>query len=153
MEINAINKKNDCKACADQIPFMLPEDFKVYTNNRGLILNWPRPGLKEITLPTFNDYLGEDGGYVALYTRDPNAGLYSVGNEGGSTIYVMGQVRVQGYYHGRIFIPTDGDRAYKLGDNITRDEKILTICKQYFPEMQNDFWIGGDTGGWLGIPR
>lgn len=148
MRLNSLDKEKNFKAA---IPFMLPEDFKVYFHD-GIILNWQPGGFEEIPLPTYNDYQGKDGGYVALYTRDPEAGLYSVGDEGGSTIYVMGQVRVQGYYNGRIFIPTAGDHPYVLGDNITRDEKILKICKQYFPEMQNDFWIGGDTGGWFGIP-
>lgn len=137
MRVNSLDTENNFQPA---VPFMLPLDFEIYA------------GGEAIALPTYNDYQGEDGGYVALYTRDPEAGLYSVGDEGGSTIYVMGQVRVQGYYDGRIFIPTAGDRPYGLGDNITRDEKILEICKKYFPEMQNDFWIGGDTGGWFGIP-
>ncbi len=129
----------------------LPEDFKVYVKD-GVILNWPAPAFEEITLPTYNHYQGADGGDVALYVlRDPKHGLYSVGDEGGSTIYVMGQIRVQGYYDGRIFIPTDGDRPYALGDNITRDKKILGICQDYFPEVTSDYWIGGDTGGWFGI--
>lgn len=134
---------------------MLPTDFRVYVNGEGKILNWrPNDAFHEVTLPTFNHYTGEDGGYVALYTRDPELGLYGVGDEGGSEIYVMGQVRIQGYYDGRIFIPTAGDRPYQLGDNITRDRTILAICKEYFPDVTSDYWIGGDTGGWYGIrPR
>ena len=58
----------------------------------------------------------------------------------------MGQVRIPGHYEGRVFVP----EGYELGDNITRDEKILEICKQYFPDLE-DFWVGGDTGGWFGI--
>lgn len=80
---------------------------------------------------------------VAIYTRDPEAGLYSVGDG----IYVMGQVRVKGEYVDRIFVP----EGYRLGDEITRDPKILETCEKYIPDMQNDFWIGGDTGGWFGI--
>lgn len=130
------------------IPNMLPEDFKVYVQG-GTVINWQPGGFKEINLPTVNHYREQDGGYVALYTRDPELGLYSVGNEGGSPIYVMGQIRVQGFYDGRIFIPTDGDRQYVRGDNITRDQKILATCKEYFP-TDSDYWIGGDTGGWFG---
>ena len=49
----------------------LPKDFKVYIHAvTGKILNYPKFGYEEKTLPTFNDYLGEDGGYVAIYTRE-----------------------------------------------------------------------------------
>lgn len=123
--------------------YFLPEDFAVYTNGTT-ILNWqPNSSFEKKHLPTLNYYLGEDGGYVAIYTRDEDAGVYSVG--GG--IYVMGQIRVQGYYEGRIFIPT----GYSYGDNITQDPELLAICAYYFPEKTGRMWIGGDTGGWFGI--
>ena len=150
MEINEINNLDSTNQItlpyqpSEESRFMLPENFQVYTDGYT-ILNWqPDESFKEITLPTYNDYQGKDGGYVALYTRDPEAGLYGVGDG----IYVMGQLRVQGHYVGRIFVPT----GYEYGENITRDAKILETCKTYFPEMSNDFWVGGDTGGWFGIP-
>ncbi len=138
-----VQNLNSCPRGGDCIPFLLPEDFRVWAAN-DMVVNHPVCGFEEIILPTYNDYMGPDGGYVAIYTRDPVAGLYSVG--GG--IYVMGQIRVQGYYSGRIFVPT----GYQLGDNITRDANILEACKMYIPEMKNDYWVGGDTGGWFGIP-
>lgn len=143
MSVNSISLDSVQKFQAYKQAYFLPHDFKVYTHGKH-ILNWNPGGWTEHTLPTYDDYLGEDGGYVALYTRDQQAGLYSVG--GG--IYVMGQVRVKGHYHGRIFIP----EGYRPGDNITRDPQLLETCKKYFPEMRNDFWVGGDTGGWFGIP-
>lgn len=120
---------------------LLPEEFQVYVRGNKVI-NHPACGFKARTLPTVNHYKGEQGGYVALYSRQKEGSIYSVG--GG--INVMGQVRIPGHYEGRIFVP----EGYELGDNITIDEKILEICKQYFPDL-GDFWVGGDTGGWYGI--
>lgn len=128
---------------ASAISFLLPEDFAVYYDGKTVI-NWqPSSRFEKKYLPTFNHYMGEDGGYVAIYTRDKDAGIYGVG--GG--IYVVGQIRVQGHYDGRIFIP----KGYKRGDNITQDPELLSVCEIYFPEMAGRMWIGGDTGGWFGI--
>jgi len=95
-------------------------------------------------LPIHNDYMGPDGGYVAIYTREQDRAVYGVGGD----IYVMGAIRVQGRYHGRIFVP----KGYALGDNITRDKAILALCEKHYPDMKGKMWIGGDTGGWFGYP-
>ena len=89
--------------------------------------------------PVFKPYTGADGGYVAIYTRDREHAVYSVGDG----IYVPGLIRVQGRYIGRIFYPT----GYDLGDDITQDSAILQLCDKYFPELKGNDWIGGDTGG------
>jgi hypothetical protein len=123
--------------------YFLPEDFVIYTDGKT-VMNWqPSPRYEEKSLPTFNFYQEEDGGYIAIYTRDPTMGVYSVGGD----IYVMGQIRVRGHYKGRIFIPT----GYRAGDNITQDPELLEICEKYFPSMAGHMWVGGDTGGWFGI--
>ncbi len=97
-----------------------------------------------VILPTYNDYFGNDGGYIAVYTRETENVAYSVG--GG--INVVAQVRVKGHYSGRIFIP----EGYYPGDNITRDPQLLAICRKYLPEWEDkDIWVGGDTGGWFGL--
>lgn len=124
-------------------PYFLSEDFAVYTDGKTVI-NWqPSPSYEKKYLPTFNFYEGENGGYVAIYTRDPDRGVYGVG--GG--IYVMGQIRVEGRYEGRIFIP----KGYRPGDNITQEPGLLEVCEKYFPNMAGRMWLGGDTGGWFGI--
>lgn len=123
--------------------YFIPEDFAVYTDG-DIILNWqPNSSFKKRGLTTLNHYEGEDGGYIAIYTRDEDAGVYSVGDD----IYVMGQIRVQGHYEGRIFIPI----GYSYGDKITQDPELLAICSLYFPEKAGRMWVGGDTGGWFGI--
>ena len=91
-------------------------------------------------LPVFRPYTGADGGYVAVYTRDSEHAVYSVGDG----IYAAGLVRVQGRYIGRIFYPT----GYGPGDDITHDAAILALCDTYFPELTGKDWIGGDTGGY-----
>ncbi len=120
------------------IEYLLPEDFKVYTKNNGVI-NWPAPGFKEVVLPTVNQYMGKDGGYVAFYTRNKKRGVYSVG--GG--IYVVGQIRLKGSYIGRIFHP----HGY-VNQDISAAEEFKEMGKKIFDV---DCWAGGDTGGWFGM--
>jgi hypothetical protein len=129
--------------CADTT-VLLPHNFRVFVGNHGVI-NHPVRGSERRILPTINHYAGKDGGYVALYSRNPNGAVYSIGNG----IYVVGQIRVKGSYLGRIFYP----EGYAKGDDITRDPKILKLCDQYFPEFKGEVWIGGDTGGWFGVQR
>lgn len=122
----------------------LPSDFKVYVNTTNEdVLNYPEFGYQEKILPTFNHYMDSDGGYVAIYTREKESGIYSVGGD----IYVAGQLRVKGNYLGYIFYP----EGYKSGDDISQDKEILEICNKYIPELKGKIWIGGDTGGWFGL--
>jgi len=128
---------------AQDIPYTLPENFAVYTDGETL-LNWqPSPQYEEINLPTFNFYQGDNGGYLAIYTRDEEPSVYSVGDG----IYVMGQIRLEGHYEGRIFIP----KGFNVGDDITQEKELLEICELYFPHMKGRMWVGADTGGWFGI--
>ena len=99
----------------------------------------PSPDSVLNSVPVFKPYVGADGGYVAVYSHDREHSVYSVGDG----IYVAGLVRVQGSYIGRIFYPT----GYGLGDDITHDATILRLCDHYFPKLNGQEWIGGDTGG------
>ena len=69
--------------------YLLPENFKVYVKGESVI-NHPAPGYKERVLPTVNKYMGNDGGYIACYSRNQEGSIYSVGDG----IYVMGQIRL-----------------------------------------------------------
>lgn len=126
-----------------ETPWMLPEDFKVYVSNNP-VMNYPNVRFEERVLPTFNHYKGADGGYVAIYSHSQEKAVYGVGGD----VYVVGQVRMQGRYEGRIFVPS----GFELEDDITQDTELLKICEMYFPEMKGQMWIGGETGGWFGIP-
>lgn len=124
----------------EAIPYWLPEDFRVYTNDRGIVSN-NAGGMQESegrVLPTVNQYRGEDGGYVAFYSRDPAKAVYSVG--GG--IYVVGQIRLKGRYKGRIFHP----EGYEDQD-ISAAVEFKELCFKTFGVQG---WAGGDTGGWFG---
>lgn len=123
-----------CKCESARLKFMLPEDFKVSVNGHTVI-NHPCPGFKQVALPTFNHYQGQDGGYMAIYSARKEGSAYEICDG----IYVVGQIRVPGHYEGRIFVADDSD------------SEILKICEQYFPEMKGQIWLGGDTGGWFGI--
>lgn len=145
MKIDELNDNQSTNFKLGAQSQILPEDFKVYVFG-NTVVNVPYWGFEERTLPTYNHYKGEDGGYVAIYTREKEGSIYSVGNG----IYVLGQVRVKGEYFGRIFVP----EGYRLGDDITQDPNILPICREclHLPEGK-EFWIGGDTGGWFGIQK
>jgi len=122
------------------IPYWLPEDFRVYTNGQGVVGTHPGKGqgLESRILPTVNQYTGNDGGYVAFYSRDPAKAVYSVG--GG--IYVIGQMRLKGRYIGRIFHP----HGYENQD-ISVAPEFKELCRNTFAV---EGWAGGDTKGWFG---
>ncbi|MEH2380264.1 MAG: hypothetical protein V7K27_15490 [Nostoc sp.] len=122
--------------------YLLPEDFRVYVSAQGGVVNWPAPGYIEKILPTVNKYTLQDGGYIACYSHNQEGSIYSVG--GG--IYVMGQIRLQGGYIGRIFQP----KGYE-GKDISAAQEFKTLCNQTFPAARSGGWAGGDTGGWFGI--
>ena len=126
----------------DRENWMLPEDFPVYVGEEGVI-NHPLSGYQEHILPTVNSYPGKDGGYIAIYSYNSSQGVYSVG-EG---IYVIGQIRLQGKYIGRIFHPA----GYE-GQDISAAEDFKQLADETFDSCQGDCWAGGDTGGWFGIP-
>jgi hypothetical protein len=128
-------------AKAEIMNYWLPEDFKVYVGN-GSVVNWNADGYEEKVLPTVNKYEGSDGGYIACYSRNQEGSIYSVGDG----IYVMGQIRVQGKYIGRIFHPI----GYENKD-ISAAQEFKHLCNQTFPSAQGGGWAGGDTGGWFGI--
>ena len=123
----------------DSIPYWLPEDFRVFTNDRGIVgtNSGGIDGFEERILPTVNQYTGEDGGYVAFYSGNPAKAVYSVG--GG--IYVVGQIRLKGRYIGRIFHPADYENQ-----DISAVPKFKMLCRQTFGV---EGWAGGDTGGWF----
>nr|MBK7068052.1 hypothetical protein [Deltaproteobacteria bacterium] len=120
----------------------LPEDFRVYVSPDGGVANVPYEGSEERVLATVNLYQGEDGGYVAVYSRHAEAGVYSVG--GG--IYVVGQVRLRGRYVGRVFHPTGFEQR-----DISAASEIAFVCNQAFGGGDWECWGGGDTGGWFGF--
>ncbi|WP_244329421.1 hypothetical protein [Tolypothrix sp. PCC 7910] len=122
--------------------YLLPEDFRVYVSDEGVVINWAAPGYTEKILPTVNKYTKRDGGYIACYSRNLEGSIYSVGDG----IYVMGQIRLQGRYIGRIFHP----KGYENKD-ISAAEEFKTLCNQTFPAARSGGWAGGDTGGWFGI--
>lgn len=90
----------------------------------------------------FRVYVGE-GGYIAIYSRNASQGVYSVGDD----IYVIGQIRLQGKYIGRIFHPA----GYEEQDVSAVDE-FKRLADENFSGCQGDCCAGGDTGGWFGIP-
>lgn len=109
---------------------LLPDDIKVYYNEKvGLSRNSFKNG-KENILPTNNDYNEVPGCYIACYSSDakiaPKYGAYPVGDN----TYIMGQVRVKGNLQGGYCIP-DGFE----GKDIRISKEMKETCEKSFPAM------------------
>ena len=148
LQPNIQDLKATCSDCSNKSlkSYFLPEDFKVYTKGTTVTKN-PMSmmhGFEEKTLPTHNHYKGEDGGYVAIYTHDAENSIYPVSK----TIFVAGMIRVKGEYQDGIFVPN----GYKVQPNdFIKYPEIIEVCDKHFPELKGKMWLGGDTGGFLGL--
>ena len=99
-------------------------------------------GLTEKTLTTRNLFQKTPGCYIACYSRDPEKGIYSVGDG----IFVMGQIRVKGKYDERVCKPDQFENK-----DISAEQKFKDLCNKHIPNCVKNCWAGGDTGGWFGI--
>lgn len=122
---------------------LLPRDFEVDAGPNYSVINHPAPGYVRTKLRTINQYEGEDGCYIAVYSHDKNGSAYSVADD----IYVMGQIRVQGQYQGRVCRPMGHENQ-----DISANPTLQRLTNRYFPGHIGGAWPGGDTGGWFGIP-
>ncbi|MBN9288125.1 MAG: hypothetical protein BGO43_13355 [Gammaproteobacteria bacterium 39-13] len=109
---------------------LLPDDIKVYYNEKvGLSRNSFKSG-KENVLPTNNDYNEVPGCYIACYSSDakiaPQYGAYPVGDN----TYIMGQVRVKGNLHDGYCIPAGFE-----GKDIRVSKEMKETCEKSFPAM------------------
>jgi hypothetical protein len=119
----------------------LTRGFVVYSDDT-IVVNHPAAGLTPRRVPVWNRYGGPDGGYVACYTHDIAQGAYRVAPD----IAVVGLVRLQGIYQGRIFQP-DGYRDR----DISALARFKAICGRALKACRGDScWAGGDTGGFVG---
>lgn len=113
------------------VDHMLPKNFSFALSGA------PRP------VPIWNWYRGPHGGYVACYSHRSSGAVYPVGGD----IYVMGVVRLQGDYEGRIFQPL----GYRDRD-ISAADQLKGICQKSIRAcFAGGCWAGGDTGGWFGL--
>jgi hypothetical protein len=88
-------------------------------------------------MPTRIQYTGVDGCYIAVYSHDRYRSAYSVGNN----IYVVGSIRVQGYYQGTVCQP----KGYE-GRDISTSLDMQAMTNRYFPGRKGGTWPGGYTG-------
>jgi len=121
---------------------LLPEKFQVFVWEGGAV-NQEYPDTQQKILPTRNLFKGNPGCYVACYSHQSAGAIYPVG----LNLFVMGQMRVEGNYSGRICVP-----ASDKGD-ISAAQNYKDLCTKTFPTACADgkCWAGGDTGGWFGI--
>ncbi len=122
---------------------LLPQEFKVYYNEKVIVANQPFQGSTEKVLPTRNEFQGTPGCYIACYSHEENQSIYPIGNN----IFVMGQIRVAGHYTNKICQPTGFEDK-----DISAEQEFKFKCEKVFPDKctKSSCWAGGDTGGWFG---
>lgn len=122
---------------ADVDRTFLPDNFPVYTNGHDLI-NHPLLDYKEKILPTNNDYKQTPGCYIACYSTDATASIYSPDD----TSYLIGQVRVAGSYDGTSCKPIGFENK-----DISKVQKFSILCSASFaPCKGKHCWANGQTG-------
>jgi hypothetical protein len=128
-------------AVAQEVP-SFPQVFVVYVSPDHVIINHPEPGFQAYPEPVRIDYAGDDGCYIAVYTRDSEQSGYPVSD----TIFVVGFIRVRGLYdQSGICRPT----GYETQD-ISKAPAMTKMTNAYFPGRVGGTWAGGDTGGFFG---
>lgn len=123
---------------------LFPEDYKVYYSPGIGVINYPVNGTIEKILPTKNIFSKTPGCYIACYSHQEKNSVYPVAKD----IFVMGQIRVEGRYEGRICKP----KGYENKD-ISAEAAFKKMCEYAFTEACPNLgcWAGGDTGGWFGV--
>ena len=84
----------------------LPRRFKVYRNEAGVVQQKPEAGFVAKIIPNINLFRNAPGCYLACYSSDPNKGVYPVSSDA----YLVGQIRVEGEYRGKVCYPKDIDQ-------------------------------------------
>jgi hypothetical protein len=120
---------------------LLPTDLKVYPLSDGGATAIKKDSTTtEVTLPTDNSWLADPGCYLTCHTKDESQAVYAVGNG----TYVVGQMRVPGYY----------DKDGMCITNLKKDEDMATsrrfkyMCNVSFnvPCQRESCWAEAKTG-------
>lgn len=121
---------------------VLPDDFKVFQNEKVGISTKSFKGAQEKTLPTDNEYKDAPGCYIACQSKHSKEAAYHLMDN----IYMMGQIRVPGHYSNGFCIPKGFERV-KLSSSKDLKEK----CTKSFPtQCENDScWADGRTANWF----
>jgi hypothetical protein len=120
----------------------LPRKFKVYRNEEGIVQQKPEAGFIAKIIPNINLFRNAPGCYLACYSTDVHKGVYPVSSDA----YLVGQIRVEGQYQGKVCYPKDITQPF------FSDEKSLTeLCSKSFKCIGNSCWAGGTTGQWFGL--
>lgn len=121
---------------------VLPDDFKIYYNEKMGLSRTAFKGAHEKILPMNNDYKDAPGCYVACYAKDAKLGTYRISD----STYIMGQVRVKGGYHNALCIPTGFEHK-----DLRTSKDMKEVCEKAFPAMceKEKCWVDGKTSEWF----
>lgn len=122
---------------------LLPDEVDIYVDEDGGFGTKPDPDAELVKMPAVNDYTKMDGCYIACYSKNKKRGLYTVGDD----IFVMGMVRVQGFYEtgSSVCRPKDYEDA-----DISAEKSFKDLCDDMLDYCsKRSCWAGGDTRGFL----
>ena len=123
---------------------LLPENLKVYPLPEGGATVIKKDSTtNELTLPTVNSWLADPGCYLTCHTKDKDQAVYAIGNG----TYVVGQMRVPGYYG------KDGMCVTKLKkeEDMSTSRRFKYMCNVAFNVacMRESCWAEPRTGQWF----
>lgn len=121
---------------------LLPDELKIYVNEKVGLSRSAFPGAKQTVLPINNEYKDKPGCYVACYSKNPKSSTYKLYENA----YVMGQVRVKGHYQDAMCLPTGFD-----GKDLSATKEMKDLCEKAFPAMceKGSCWADGKTSTWI----
>lgn len=123
---------------------LLPTDLKIYPLSDGGATAIKKDSTtNEITLPTVNSWLADPGCYLTCHTKDESQAVYATGNG----TYVVGQMRVPGYYD------KDGMCVTRLkkDEDMATSRRFKYMCNVSFnvPCQRESCWAEAQTGQWF----
>jgi hypothetical protein len=129
------------KAKLKPVKGMLPDQFKVYYNDKMGFSTKSFKGSQEKIIPTNNEYREQPGCYLACVSKSSKDAAFHVLDN----VYMMGQMRVKGRYMNGMCIPA----GYESKD-ARNSKELKDQCQKAFPEKcdKGSCFIETRTGSW-----
>lgn len=121
---------------------ILPDQFKVYYNQKVGLSTKSFDGAQEKVVPTNNEYKDAPGCYVACYSKNEKDSAYYIMDN----VYMMGQVRVPGTYTSGYCLPKGFENK-----ELSSAQEFKEKCATAFPTQcqNNSCWADGHTANFF----